>query len=100
MRNIFVCDLCGRTITESSWEHEATPMRFNTYCPSRNPMGDLGGGYQGNTFSKPDVCRDCHHEINDALATAIKARLGLNAAVSGGVGRECWTRRLGRKSSQ
>jgi hypothetical protein len=80
---MFVCDLCGTTFTERSWQEQGRPMIFHTYCPSRNPMGEFGGGYQRNTFSKEDVCRACHLSINEALSTAIKARQALDAAGAG-----------------
>lgn len=65
------CDICHSEVDGQSL---LRPLRIETHCDAQNPMGNLGGGHQGNVFKRDEVCNACQLAIASALFTVFTDR--------------------------
>lgn len=73
MRNEYQCDLCEKSVRETSWDRKARPIHIETVCHSQNPLGDLGYGFQHAKIILNEVCPECQFFVSTALAKRIAA---------------------------
>jgi hypothetical protein len=78
MRNEYQCDLCKKSVRETSWDRMSRPLHIETICTSQNPLGDLGYGYQYAKIILKEVCPECQFFISTALAKRIAVLTGRN----------------------
>lgn len=76
MRNKYICDLCKKEITETTWEDQPSDFNFHSYCSSQNPLGRLGYGFQRAEVRMGDVCQGCQRALAEAVAKELERLKG------------------------